>query len=125
MSRSIDDIDFDLFYGRVANLKTRCDVFDIFGHDGIGVQTGGEGDAEFQLRTVYFAENANDSDNHITNCEALQGTLVTVVDAFGTASEKCLVVHVDTDECQKAVIYGNNPDAVRTEIKWRLVRCAQ
>ncbi len=59
MSRSIGGVSFHLFNGRIANLKTRSETWEVFGVDGVGVMLGGYGDGDFQLQTIFFAQNSS------------------------------------------------------------------
>ncbi len=120
MSRSIGGVAFHLFNGRVANLKLRSETWDVFGLDGVGVMLGGYGDGDFQLQTISFFQNSSLSQAHILQCENLQGDIVTIVDAFGRSFADCFIEHVETENCEKAVIWNGFPNAVRVALQWKI-----
>ena len=63
------------------------------GMDGYGAQTLGEGDAEFQVEAVLYDTTAN-IDTWAAAIEAMQGTVISIVDDRGTTHTSNLIVNV-------------------------------
>lgn len=124
MAGSIDSIDFDLFWGVVPDLKSRLDIWEVAGQDGYGVEVMGEGDADFMVKGAKYIAGGSyldDTQTFISACQALQGEIVTIVDADGISSDGCLIEHVDTDNCKQPCIL-NGSAARRVEIQFKCKR---
>lgn len=121
MAGSIDSVDVQLFWGRVAGLKSRLDIWEVAGQDGCGVEVLGLGDSDFDVKFASYFHGSgylDDAETFIAACEALQGTIVTIVDAFGTSFDGCLIEHVETADCEKpCILYGDNAVRVGIQIK--------
>lgn len=124
MSSSIGAVEFDLVHGLPAALKLRTEVWEVAGLDGYGALTTGNGDAEFQLRSIVFISdtenNSTTANLVISSVAALQGTAVTVVDDYGDTYDSIIVEHVEVLS-KKACIFEDDVNAIRLEFLWKML----
>lgn len=118
---TIGDMYVDIIRGIPQALKTRVDVYEVPGLNGYGAQTLGTGDAEFDLVSVLYCINNAAANVHIRACEALQSTVLILVDDYGDGYGNVLVKHVDTNNAKMPLIWNGNTNAVRVSVKWQMV----
>ena len=79
--------------GDLPQQKARLDVYYCPGLDNPGAHYLGLGDAAFAVRAILFDTPANVV-TWAANLQALQGTVVTITNDWGTAYASCLLVQV-------------------------------
>lgn len=113
-AKLVGDQQFDLWRGRIPTLKTRLDVWVVPGIDGPGAQDLAYGDAEAQLQASAFfyggsaESNSSDADDFLDACEALQGTLQDIFDAWGRSYSNVLIKKVECDKIATAIFNDNS-----------------
>ena len=114
---------FDIMRGRPQGVKSRLDVWDVPGLDGFGLQTLGLGDSAFELSTVAYVADSSAADDLIYNCEALQGTVTTIVDDWGVTWANAAIRKVDTNFPGSKIPVSPMADGstVRVEIHWAIL----
>lgn len=119
----IGGVAVDIMKGLPQVLKTRLDVWEVAGLDGYGAQQLGLGDAEFNLTTIFYALNNAAANTFLNNCEALEGTLISLTDDWGDVYQNVLVKHVDstTPNGKHPCIYQGNANYVRVQLCWTLI----
>jgi hypothetical protein len=118
---AVGPITVDILRGVPSLIRPRVETWEVPGLDGYGAMTLGQGDSEFEILTItYFADNA-DADTHIVDCTTAQGTVVTIVDDFGSSFDGMLITHVDVTRAKMPVIKDGNHNAMRVQIGWRMV----
>jgi len=104
----------DFVRGGVAGLKQRVEVWQRPGIDGYGAMALGLGDSSFFFTLVVFDTIAN-VEAWILLVEALQGSVISVVDDWGVNHSSLLVEEVS--EPRRSVALGNG--GARGELKIR------
>ena len=102
MAGYIGGIACDIVSGNAAALKQRVERWELTGIDGYGAQLLGKGDSPFAFTAIKFGSGAA-VDSWFANLEALQGTIVTIVDDCGTSRTSLLIERVL--QLQKSVAY--------------------
>jgi len=69
----------------------RMNTWNIPGLSGTGVQLLGYGDGDWEVRCEYFAATYLLADAWLASIQALKGSVVTIIDDFGTTSTYRLV----------------------------------
>jgi hypothetical protein len=124
---SIGSYSPDYIISRCTQPATVVDVWSVPGVDGIGAQQMGTRGGEFQLVSVeYFfgyTDNSTSANTTESDCYAMQGTILTVTDNYGTTWENMLVTKVDTafPGSKKRCVSNGDAKAVRLEIHWQLI----
>lgn len=93
-------------FGFVADATERIVEHEREGFDGHGSRKIGTRGGRNLIRTIKLFTTTGDADTHITACEALSGTLVTVIDEFSrttTNVEVQEVVPPDRGEPRKTI----------------------
>jgi hypothetical protein len=116
---SIAGISLDIVQGLPAVLKIRVDKWEVPGLDGYGAQTFGLGDADFQTTTINFCADNTAANTLLNSFVDLQGTVATLIDNFGS-SFSVLVLHVDTDNGKRAMIWNGHAAARLVVVRWAL-----
>lgn len=131
MAVSVGTLTVDIIRGRPVSLKDRVEVWERDGFDGIGARLNANGHGEFALKTVKYIHGSNEATNktnaetHIADAAALQGTVVTVEDNWGTTYQNCLVRRFAEEVLNKQkVVYKGDANAIRIELGFELVRTA-
>lgn len=97
--------------GVSPSLRSRVDTWQLPGIDGYGVQLLGRGDTEWMFEAVLY-DDEGDVSTWYTQLEALQGTIVTVVDDWGDSYTNILLVRVSQLDKTIAV-----PNGARGEVR--------
>jgi hypothetical protein len=85
--------------------KERVLLWTAPGIDGVGAQQVGRNDAEFQVQAVLYSSAPGILAWKLA-IEALQGTLVTIVNDLGIAFTRCLIAKVSNMRSQAAKVPG-------------------
>lgn len=116
----VGNVEFHIMRGMPQQFKQTVETWRVPGLDGYGAQTLGQGDAEFELETVaYFFNNAA-ANATIDASEAMQGTVVNLVDDFGDEYDSALVTNVQVLPKQPCIKNGIT-SAIRLTIRWKMV----
>jgi hypothetical protein len=86
----LGDIDIDILHGVIPGLKQVVETWRMRGVAGYGARTDGLGDSEFVVQAIKFIPDADLVDT-LTVIEALQGTVITIVDDFRIENSNCLI----------------------------------
>lgn len=89
----IGGIRCDFVKGDIRDLKTRVTAYQQTGFGGWGAHIVGRGDSGFAFTGVLY-ERVGPIEVWIRSLEALQGTIVSIVDDFGIEYFNCLVMRV-------------------------------
>ena len=90
----IHGIECDFLRGRpIAGNKERVEEWSTAGVDGYGAQLLGLGDTSFTLTVVKYGEPAA-VETWLTALEGTQGDVGTIIDAWETTHQNCLVTRV-------------------------------
>jgi len=127
MSASIGGQSVDIIRKLAVDLKLRTEKFEVSGLDGYGAQTLGLGDSEFQLIVVKYCSSYSDlaSNNTAANTliaalNAMEGTIISLVDNWGDTYNHVLVGAVESNEAKSPMIHlGNN--GVRVQVTFACV----
>lgn len=79
--------------GAGVNLAQRVETWSTPGMDGVGAQKIGKHDGAFRFLIKLYDTSAN-VDTWFAAIEALQGSIGTIVDDWGTSHTNCLITHV-------------------------------
>jgi len=90
----IGGVSCDLLSGPAPALRERVEVWQVPGIDGYGAQTLGKGDAQYSFAAVRFGTSA-EVDAWYASVQALQGSVLTVVDDWGTSHTSILLTRVN------------------------------
>ena len=101
---SIGGTTCDLLKGELPTLKPEVRTWRVPGIDGYGAHLLGDGDGEFSLLAVLF-DSAGNVATWLSTLEAMQGTVVTIVDTF-SGSWSCLIKKVGIPRRQACLPYG-------------------
>jgi hypothetical protein len=117
---SIGGQEFSIMRGVPIALSQTVEEWRVPGLDGYGAQTLGKGDGLFRLETVAYLIGT--ADTLIANCLALKGTLVTIVDDWGSTVNNVLVkgINASRPEAKAAIIFGGYT-GTRCALLWDLV----
>lgn len=92
---SVGAVSFDLLYGVIDLAGLKTEQIEAPGVDGFGARTLAILANASQVQGTAWAASAAAARTHLTNCKALEGTVVTVTEMDGTAHANCLVVSVE------------------------------
>lgn len=93
MMATIGGVACEFVKGDPPRLKTRVIVWQGPGLTGYGAQTLGKGDAAFTVRAIKYGTATVVKAWH-ANLEAVQGTVLTIINDWGVSSTQCLVLRV-------------------------------
>jgi len=79
--------------GSIPPLRERSEKWHTTGIDGYGIQLLGKGDAEFAVRAV-LVSNAAGIALWAASLQAIQGTLVSIIDDYGVTHTNCYLEKV-------------------------------
>ena len=102
---TVGGVTVDVMRGRPTGNKSRSVVYRVSGTDGYGYQIFGAGDSAFAIELIRFGSRAT-VDAFVLAIEALVGTSVTIVDAFGQSFTGCEVVTVSTPRRKNVLPQG-------------------
>jgi hypothetical protein len=111
---AIGGITVDIMRGRPSGLRKRVEVWEVLGLDGTGVMTQGRGNRGTELLLIRFGTRATVT-AWFTAVEALQGTIVTVVDDLGDSHTNMLVQEMGEPRFSAAHLAYGIVDAIRGE----------
>lgn len=103
----IGGVSCDMVKGNARGLKQRVEVWQLPGIDGYGAHKVGQGDAEFSFLGIKYDTAAN-VQSWVAAIEALQGTVVSIVDDWGVTFTPCLIVSVGRPRRMAAVRPGSS-----------------
>lgn len=117
---SVGALDVDIMHGVALTPRPTVETWETAGLDGFGARTNGSRAPEFQLLTIFYADSSADADAHGITANALQSSIVTVVDDWTDSQANVLILDVDCANFKQPCIYQGNANAVRCEIRWRM-----
>ena len=79
--------------GDCPGLAERSRLWQVPGHNGYGIQLLGTGNGRFGLVCIYYSTAADVAAWH-ANLQALQGTIVSIVNDYGTTYTYCFIHRV-------------------------------
>lgn len=115
---SIGAVGCDYVKGDSPGLKMRSRVWNVPGLHGYGLQLLGLGDAPFEFAAVQFGSGAT-LETWADSIDALQGTIVTIVNDLGISYGNCFIEQVGPLQLTTAMAVGYS---VRGELAVRGVK---
>ena len=94
--------------GAARALKDRITLYQSPGRTGYGAHVTARGDAEFHFRAIKY-HNRGEVDVWARSLEALQGTVVSIVDDWGFTHTNCLIVRVGRPRMSAAEKFNSVP----------------
>lgn len=117
----VGGVPFNIIRGVPQQLKELLDIWHTAGVDGTGAQSIGYGGVEFELTGIAYCANNDAANACIAASNALQGFVVAVEDDFGDEYPDLLVTEVDSLNSKMPLIYQGNANAVRVQIRFRMI----
>ena len=97
--------------GAGVSLAQRTEVWATPGMDGVGAQKVGKHDGAFRFLAVLYDTSAN-VDTWFAALEAVQATIGSIIDDWGTTHANCLIVHVGERHKKAARLPGGTLEAI-------------
>lgn len=105
--------------GAGVTLAQRTEIWATPGMDGVGAQKIGKHDGAFRF-TAELYDTSGNVDTWFAAIEALQATIGTIIDDWGTSHTNCLIVHVGERIKEAATLPGSTLAAIgRIEVTGR------
>ncbi len=102
---SIGSISCTFVRGAIPAWKERSEKWQVAGLDGYGVALLGAGDSEFSLQAVFYSNNSG-VNLWATSLQALQGSIVTIINDHGDTNIRCFLDKVGTPTKTAAYMPG-------------------
>jgi hypothetical protein len=118
---SIGGVTVDLMRGRPSGLRARVNTWEIAGLDGTGAIVQGRGNQGDVLELVRFGA-ASTVDSWFAAIEAINGTIVSVVDALGFTHTNILVYEVSGLAFSAAHLAAGVANAVRGQCSATVIK---
>lgn len=113
---SIGGVTCSLIHGRIPGQKLRSVTWTVPAVNGVGVQQMGTGDAPFTIQAVLFSNSAGIT-TWVALIEALQGTVVSIIDDLVVTHTRCLIAKVYPVQVTSAHLAGGVSSAKRGAIR--------
>lgn len=125
MAGQIGNIQFLTMQGRPLAAAEAVDEFSRLGQDGAEYRLVGSREATSSILTLQTAANASAADSLITASLALQGTVVTVIDAHGISHAGVLIVEVEPRMIAVLKPTNSPTDTRAVETRWTVRELCQ
>lgn len=102
---TIGGVTVEVLRGNASGRKIRLDTWVVPGYDSIGAMNVGSSAGEWGYMAVIYG-TTSDVETRLGQLQALQGTIVAVVDSFGTTYSGLLVEQVSLPKKQAELLNG-------------------
>lgn len=117
---SIGGLTFDTLHGRPNDPLLAIEATERVGVDGSELRDIGYREREAAITTMVTCADATSADSVVAAYHLLEGTIITVVDAFGVSHANCLIVSV-TPAVQAVLKPTANPThTAMVTARWRV-----
>lgn len=117
---TVGGVSVDLLKGNAEPQKMSSKTWRVPGRAGLGIMLMGENQSTFDYVAVVY--EASGAQTTIDALEALQGTVVTIVDEFGKSRTNCFIARVGTPT--RKLVNWQGSEVTRATIRIQGVRTA-